>query len=134
MNVGLNDMLAASTPSGVLLIAMIAVVIPLVVDLVTKRMASGKLKAIILLALSAVSGFLLEWLNSINLALTFNATAALLTTALTFVLGVGTFFGFTLPVGVSGADGVIAKTVQGGIGHTDPHKQATSDGAAAASE
>jgi hypothetical protein len=76
---------------------LIGVFIPILVGLVTKVTTSPALKSILLLALSAVSGFLTEFVNSAN----FIWQQALLTTVVTFVIGVATYYGLWTPTGVT---------------------------------
>lgn len=78
---------------------LIGVFIPILVGLVTKRVTSPAVKSLLLLALSAVSGFLTEYVNSAN----FVWQQALLTTVVTFVIGVATYYGLWRPTGVAGA-------------------------------
>lgn len=70
---------------------------PILVALVTKVDTSPAVRAVLLAALSAVSGFLTEFLNSEN----FVWQQALLTWVLTFVVAVATHFGLWQPTGVT---------------------------------
>lgn len=76
---------------------LIGVFIPIVVGLVTKRTTNPAVKSILLLGLSAVSGFLTEFVNSAN----FVWQQALLTSVVTFVIGVATYYGLWTPTGVT---------------------------------
>lgn len=76
---------------------LIGVFIPILVGLVTKRTTNRSVKSILLLALSAVSGFLTEFVNSAN----FVWQQALLTSVITFVIGVATYYGLWTPTGVT---------------------------------
>lgn len=76
---------------------LLGTVLPILVGLVTKRVTSSAVKAVLLLALSAVAGFLTELINSSN----FVWQQALLTTLITFVTGVAMHFGLWQPTGVS---------------------------------
>ena len=95
--------LAADTPvapEGIsgsqYLSALIGVVIPILVALVTKHATSPTVKSLLLLGLSAVSGFLTELLNNAN----FNLEQAVFGAVLTFVVGTAALFGLWKPTGV----------------------------------
>lgn len=111
-----SSIVAVQTPAGLLLLLVIAVVIPVLVDLVTKRVASAAVKATVLLLLSLVSGLLLEWLGAINRGDDYDVVTAATTAAVTFLLSVGTFFGLTSPIGLTGRNGAVSKAVPGGLG------------------
>ncbi len=81
----------------------IGVILPLVVGLVTKWQTSAGTRAVLLLALSAVSAFLTELLATMNNGTVFDVGATLLTVLSTFLVGVGTHFGLWRPVGASAA-------------------------------
>lgn len=83
--------------------AMIAVVLPLLVGLVTKYSTSSRVKSLLLLALSAVSSFFTEWLATVNANADFNWQQALFGTILTFAVAVGSYLGLLKPTGVSDA-------------------------------
>jgi VIT1/CCC1 family predicted Fe2+/Mn2+ transporter len=76
--------------------ALIGVVLPILVALVTKNAHSATLKSVLLLILSAVSGFLTELQTSGN----FVWQQALFGAVMTFVVGVATLFGLWKPTGV----------------------------------
>lgn len=76
---------------------LIGVFIPILVGLVTKKITKAALKSVLLLALSCVSGFLTEFINSAN----FIWQQALLTSVITFVIGVATYYGLWKPTGVA---------------------------------
>lgn len=69
--------------------ALIGVVLPILVGLVTKYSTSSSVKAVLLLALSATSSFLTEWQADEN----FVFSQALFGTVLTFVTAVAMRFG-----------------------------------------
>lgn len=115
-----ESLFAVTTPLGLLLVALIAVVLPFIVDLVTKRFASSGLKSAILLLLSLITGVLAEWLQAVNSGTDFNWETSLTTAILTFLLSVGAFFGLTKPAGLTGADGPLA--TNGGVGAVDTMK------------
>lgn len=74
----------------------IGVVLPLLVGLVTTRVTSSGVQAILLAVLSALNGFLSELLSP-----TFDLKTALLTWLGSFLIAVGTHYGFWKPVGLS---------------------------------
>lgn len=76
--------------------AIVGVLIPILVALVTKHSTSPAVKSILLLLLSGVSGFLTEMINDAS----FNWQQALFGAVLTFVVGVASFFGLWKPTGV----------------------------------
>lgn len=76
---------------------LIGVFLPILVGFVTKEVTSPTTKSLLLLALSAVSGFLTEFVNSAD----FVWQQALLSTIVTFVIGVATHYGLWKPTGVS---------------------------------
>lgn len=88
---GLNTVQVASLLLGVFL--------PILVGLVTKVTTNAAVKSLLLLALSCVSGFLTEFVNSNN----FIWQQALLTSVITFVIGVATYYGLWNPTGVTAA-------------------------------
>lgn len=82
---------------------LIGVILPIVVGLVTKRVTSESVKAVLLAFLAAVSGFVTEAINVGGFNDSFNWTAALLTWVMTFVAAVAAHFGLWKPTGVSAA-------------------------------
>lgn len=105
-----------NSPLQLLVFVVVGLLLPLVVDLVTKRLASGALKSTVLLALSLVTGLLTEYLSALNSMQPFDWATALYGAATAFVLGVVSFFGLTSSLGISGKDGAIQRAVPGGIG------------------
>ena len=94
---------------------LIAVVLPAVVALVTKRWASGTLKAVVLIVLSLVNG----WLTSLQATGgTFEVKAAVVGFFVSFVTAVAAHYGLlnTNALALTGRDGAIARAVPGGIG------------------
>ena len=95
----------------------IGVFIPILVDVVTKRLAHPAVKAAMLVLLAGLSGFLTEWMGAEQADVAFNWTAALLTWLVTFVTGVATFYGFWKPAGISGSAGKVQDaTGNAGVG------------------
>lgn len=78
---------------------LIGVILPLIVGLVTKRYQSSRLKAVLLLGMSALTAFITEWANSVN----FVWQQALLTMLLTFGSGIVSLYGFLRPTGLADA-------------------------------
>jgi hypothetical protein len=88
-NTGLSTVQVASLLVGIGL--------PLLVGFVTKSSTSSTVKSLLLVALSCVSGFLTEFINSSN----FVWQQALLTSIVTFVVGVAAHYGVFVPTGVT---------------------------------
>lgn len=89
-------------PAQVLALA-IGVVLPLIAGLVTRWNASPGTRAVVLLVLSAITSFLTMWLDAITTGTPMDVGAALLTVLGTFLVGVGSHFGFWDAVGASDA-------------------------------
>ena len=77
---------------------LVGVGLPLLVGLVTKASTSPGLKAILLAALAALSGFLNEWAASED---DFMWSTALVTALATFLVAVGSHFGLLKPTGLT---------------------------------
>lgn len=107
-----------NSPLTLLVFVIVGLVLPILVDLVTKRLASGAVKSTVLLALSLVTGVLTEFLASLNAGNDFDWPAAGYGAAVTFVLGVVSFFGLTSSLGISGKDGAVQRALPGGIGRS----------------
>lgn len=73
--------------------AVVGLVIPFVVDLVTKQLASQALKQTVLLALSLISGVLIEFINTTSQGGVFDWHVAAIGALTTFVTGVATIKG-----------------------------------------
>lgn len=80
---------------------LVGVVLPLLTGLMTKTSTSAGFKAVVLLALSAVSAVLADFLAALNGGLAFDLGATLLTALGTFLIGVGMHFGIWKPTGVA---------------------------------
>jgi hypothetical protein len=113
------------TPLGLLIFVLVGLVLPLLVDLVTKRLSSSVVKSMTLLALSLITGVLTEWLAAMNQGVTFDWVSAVYGAAISFVVGTVSFFGLAAPIGLSGYNGAIQKHLPGGIGSTATVAQAT---------
>jgi hypothetical protein len=79
---------------------LVSVVLPVLVGLVTTRVTHAGLKAVLLLALSAVTGFVTEYAGPHDAGYSVGTAAVLSLVA--FAAGVLAHFGFWKPVGVSG--------------------------------
>jgi hypothetical protein len=100
----------------------IATVLPALVALVTKKLASSGLKAIVLAVLSAVSGILTSVAANGG---DFDWKKALTSFIVSFVTASATHYGLLKPVGISGTNGVVANAVPGGIGTEVPKPDPT---------
>jgi uncharacterized membrane protein len=90
-----------------------SVVLPILTGLVTKRLASSGLKALVLVILSVISGLI----QQLVLADGRFETEDFLTSAFVqFLMAVGIHYGLTKPLGVTGTNGVVQQSVPGGVG------------------
>lgn len=94
----------------------VSVALPMIVALVSKQDAHPGLKAVLLLALSAVSGFFMQWLDAVHAHHAFDLSAGMMQTLVGFGMAVLAHYGLLKPVSVSGSQGVIQSKVPGGIG------------------
>lgn len=78
---------------------LIGTLLPILVGLVTSRVTSSRTKALLLAGLSALTGFLTEYVNSDN----FVWQQAFLTAVVTFVTAVAAHYGLWRPTGASAA-------------------------------
>lgn len=85
--------------------ALVGTILPILVAVVTRAAASPGAKAVVLLALSAVSSFLSEWLTALNGGDAFDASQAGFGVLLTFVAAVAAHFGLWKPASVTGSEG-----------------------------
>jgi hypothetical protein len=92
-----------------LISATVGTLLPILVAVVTDRVAQGATKALVLLLLAAVSSFLSAWLVALNAGVPFDFAQAAFGVLLTFVVAVATHFGFWKPVRVTGEEGAAAK-------------------------
>jgi hypothetical protein len=113
-------MVVVNSPLTLLVFVVVSLLLPLAVDLVTKRFASSALKSSALLALSLITGVLTDYLAALNANQPFSWATALYAAAVSFVLGVVSFFGLTSPLGISGKDGAIQRALPGGLGKSVP--------------
>lgn len=89
-------------PSWVLVLTfVVGSLLPVLTGLVTKTVTSARRKAVILLALSAVSGLLTELLAAMTSDVTYDLASGLFNAATIFVIGVAVQFGLWKPTGVT---------------------------------
>lgn len=81
----------------------IAVFLPLLVGLVTTHVTSSGKKAVLLLALSAITALAVGLAGAAEAGETFDLGAALISTLTTFVIGVAVQFGLWRPTGATDA-------------------------------
>lgn len=75
----------------------VQVFVPLLVGLVTKKSTDPTLKAVLLLFLSSVNGFLTEFISSDN----FRLDQAILSALVLWIVGIATHLGFLRPTGLA---------------------------------
>lgn len=108
-----------------LLALLLSAILPALVALATKRLASPGLKALALLFLAAVTGFVAELADAVSAGSSFDWRAALFIWLSSFMVAVLSHYGLLKPTGVTGSSGVIARKVPGGIGHVEPSRAGT---------
>ena len=91
--------------------------LPIVVALVTKRVAPSSVKTIILIVLAAIAALLQ---NIIQLGGEFDVKTTVLNFVLTLFTAIAAHFGVLKPVLVTGSEGAVQKAVPGGIGPSTP--------------
>jgi len=77
--------------------------LPLVVGLVTTRLTNSRYQALLLAALSAVTGFVSEWIHALNANITYNLSTAIFTWITGFVVAVAVHYGLWVPTGTTNA-------------------------------
>jgi hypothetical protein len=93
----------------------VSTVLPILVALVTNRLASGTVKSLVLLFLSVITG----WLTSLYATGgEFDLKSAFIGVVVSFITAVGTHFGLlsTNGVGLTGKNGSVAQAAPAGIG------------------
>lgn len=93
-----------------ILALVVGTILPLFTGFVTKSTATSGVKAVVLLGLAAVTGFLTNWIDAINTAAHFNVGTVFITVLATFLAGVGSYFGLLKPTQVA------AKVASFGVG------------------
>jgi len=101
------------TLAPTLLQILVATVLPMLVALVTSRIAAPSVKALTLIVLSAIGGWLTELQASGG---TFVLRNAIVTTVTTLVVAIASHFGIWKPLRITGSGGVIQGVVPIGIG------------------
>lgn len=91
--------------------------LPALVALVTARLAHPGLKAVVLLFLSAVSGFLTSWLAACaTICAAFDWPHTVFSVLSGFAVAVLVHFGLLSPLAITGSGGAIQTAVPSGIG------------------
>ena len=101
------------------LVIVSAVVLPAVVSLVTRRMASSGVKAVTLFALAIVVAAVQDVVD--NGGNSFSIRQLVVTTFAVFWASVATHYGLLKPLAITGTNGAIAKALPGGIGRPVGH-------------
>ena len=108
--------MVVDTSTAGLLFILASVVLPFVVAFVTKQNTLGKYKAIILLALSAVTSFVYQWQEYASGIGDVDLANAALGAVVAFVIAAATHYGLWKPTEVTGSTGVVAtKTADFGL-------------------
>lgn len=81
----------------------IAVVFPLLVGVVTKKVTSGRIKSILLASISLASGLVSQALAAILAGVPFDVVGAFLTGVAAWLIAIATYEGFWKPTGVAAA-------------------------------
>lgn len=102
-----------TTNNEFLLFILVGIVLPFLVDLVTKKVAEPRVKSLTLLVLSLVAAGATTFFADPG---SFDWTGFAYGFAFTFGTAVVTLFGVGKPLNLSGKDGVIANAVPGGLG------------------
>lgn len=79
-----------------------ATVLPLLVGLVTNRVVSAGLKAVLLAFLAVATSLATELADALQSGATYNLGTALLAALASFLIAVGIHYGFWKPTGVAG--------------------------------
>lgn len=91
----------------------VSTALPIIVALVTNRLASGTVKSLTLLFLSVITG----WATSLYATGgSFELKAAAVGVIVSFITAVGSHFGLLSPSGVTGKNGGIATNLPEGLG------------------
>lgn len=99
---------------------LVSTILPLLVGLVTKVVTHSGWKAVILAALSAVTGLLTELGNALTNGTVYNLGQGLLLALLAFLVATGTYYGIWKPTTVANklqavGDGRVAKDADSGL-------------------
>lgn len=95
----------------------VTTLLPIITAWVTTAVASSKVKAIVLAALSAITGFGTELLNALSTGTSYEVFVGLLNAFVVFVVAVAVYFGFwratTVPAKVNATGGFIGGKAAG---------------------
>ncbi|HVI80648.1 MAG TPA: hypothetical protein VM715_21365 [Candidatus Acidoferrum sp.] len=80
---------------------LVNLILPLVVGFVTTMMTSAKFQAILLALLTAITGFISEWIQALQSNSQFDFWAAVFTWLTGFVTAVAAHYGFWKPTGAT---------------------------------
>lgn len=92
------------------------VVLPFLVALITARVASSGVKAIVLAVLAAISGLVNELYTASGVLADVDWSSAGANAITTFLIAVGMHFGLWKPTNLTGANGAVQQTVPQGVG------------------
>lgn len=120
------DVISVDPSTRGIVFLIVSVLLPVLVGIVTKRFASGGLKATMLLFLAGLSGFLNEFIATSDAGEVFNWNQALLNWVVSFGVAVLIHFGLWKPTGI--ADGVQVATRNIGFGPRENKHAAERDG------
>ena len=82
---------------------LVSVVLPLLVGLVTKASTSSGVKAVILAVLAAITGVAITWQQANSNGISWDWKTAVIAALISFLVAVGTHFGFWKPTLVTAA-------------------------------
>jgi hypothetical protein len=99
-----GEAVVSSEPNlPMVLTLLVSIVFPLFVGVVTKKTASGRLKAILLATISLLSGLASQLLAAVTAGTTFDLFTALVTGVGAWLIAIGTYEGFWKPTGIGDA-------------------------------
>lgn len=88
-------------PPALILGLLVSTVLPILVGLVTTKVTSGGLKAVLLAGLAAVTGLLTELLASVTAGVPYDLGSGLVLALMAFLVAVAMHFGLWKPTEVS---------------------------------
>lgn len=88
-------------PPALILGALVSTVLPLLVGLVTTKVTSGGLKAVLLAALAAATGLLTELLAAVNAGVAYDLGNGLVLALTSFLIAVALHYGLWKPTTLS---------------------------------
>ena len=98
----------------------ISAVLPAITALATHRLASSRYKALVLAVLSVAAGAGQQILAAHG---TFIPSQLAAWSATTFLSSVAAHYGLLKPTGLTGSQGILARSLPGGLGAPDPSAQ-----------